>query len=174
MLRSLRYLQIFQGKYPRKIPPIDFNRSEISDVSISVRNFWCSCRVSNMNNYLLHHLMVSLPISTHIALFFTCLTLVLSRHDVIHKSHISLDQWVNTGPWFNNCLHEYCSIVKCKKHFVSLIFSVGDCAYCIIYIVQSNHCCTWGSPFWQVFSVARNVCLAALSGGSRISQRRRR
>ena len=26
----------FQGKNPRKIPPIDFNRSEISDISISV------------------------------------------------------------------------------------------------------------------------------------------
>ena len=32
MSRSLRYLQIFQGKKSGKIPPIDFNRSEISDI----------------------------------------------------------------------------------------------------------------------------------------------
>ena len=45
MSRSLRYLQIFQGKNSRKIPPIDFNRSEISDIVTLVRNSWCSCRV---------------------------------------------------------------------------------------------------------------------------------
>ena len=32
MLRSMKYLQIFQGKKSGKIPPIDFNRSEISDI----------------------------------------------------------------------------------------------------------------------------------------------
>ena len=32
MSRSLRYSQIFQGKNSGKIPPIDFNRSEISDI----------------------------------------------------------------------------------------------------------------------------------------------
>ena len=39
MSRSLRYLQIFQGKNSRKIPPIDFNKSEISDIVALVQNF---------------------------------------------------------------------------------------------------------------------------------------
>ena len=39
MSRSLRYSQIFQGKNSGKIPPIDFNRSEISDIVTLVRNF---------------------------------------------------------------------------------------------------------------------------------------
>ena len=39
MSRPLRYLQIFQGKNFGKIPPIDFNRSEISDIIALVRNF---------------------------------------------------------------------------------------------------------------------------------------
>ena len=34
MLRCLRYLWIFQGKNPSKTPPIDFNRSEITDIVI--------------------------------------------------------------------------------------------------------------------------------------------
>ena len=39
MSRSLRYLQIFQGKNSGKIPPIDFNRSEITDIVALVQNF---------------------------------------------------------------------------------------------------------------------------------------
>ena len=45
MLRCLRYLQIFQGKNPRKIWPIDFNRSESTDIVILVPNWCCSYRV---------------------------------------------------------------------------------------------------------------------------------
>ena len=40
MLRCVRYLQIFQGKNPRKNPPINFNY-----IVILVRNSWSSCRV---------------------------------------------------------------------------------------------------------------------------------
>ena len=40
----LRYLQMFQGKNPWKILPIDFNRSEITDIVLLV---WSSCRVKN-------------------------------------------------------------------------------------------------------------------------------
>ena len=47
MLRCLRYLQMFQGKNPWKILPIDFNRSEITDIVILVWNSWSSCRVHN-------------------------------------------------------------------------------------------------------------------------------
>ena len=39
MLRSLRYSQIFEGKNSGKIPPIDFNRSEITEIVALVRNF---------------------------------------------------------------------------------------------------------------------------------------
>ena len=39
MPRSLRYLQIFQGKNSIKIPAIDFNRSEISDIVALVQKF---------------------------------------------------------------------------------------------------------------------------------------
>ena len=46
MLRHLSYLRIFQGKNPRIIPHVDFNRSEITDIVILVRNWWCSCRVN--------------------------------------------------------------------------------------------------------------------------------
>ena len=46
MLRCLRYLQIFQGKNPRQIPPIDFNGSEIIEIVILAWNQWCSCRTS--------------------------------------------------------------------------------------------------------------------------------
>ena len=51
MSRSLRYSQIFQGKNSRKIPPIDFKRSEISDIVALVRNFLCSCRVWYIENF---------------------------------------------------------------------------------------------------------------------------
>ena len=39
MSRSLRYLQIFQGKNSGKIPSFDFNGSEITDIVTLVRNF---------------------------------------------------------------------------------------------------------------------------------------
>ena len=36
----------FLGKNPRKISPIDFNRSEITFVVVLVWNYWSSCRVN--------------------------------------------------------------------------------------------------------------------------------
>ena len=39
MSRSLRYSQIIQEKNSGKIPPIDFNTSEITDIVALVRNF---------------------------------------------------------------------------------------------------------------------------------------
>ena len=45
MPRCLWILWIFQRKNLIQIPPIDFTRSEITDIVVLVRNWWCFYRV---------------------------------------------------------------------------------------------------------------------------------
>ena len=175
MLRSLRYLQILQGKNSWKIPPIDFNRSEISDIVALVRNFWCSCGV--------HQWLIRFPEFAEFTefLFHSGKTLQDQKFAALlqlmssHRNQVFIT-------YYRRFVHCWESKRKLSPSFKNLSFSKLSIPYShawLVLVLFTNVCCwsiigdkvIYGKKSLQQINTTRRVQFLSRWGYSEIVER---